>query len=272
MKSQDPEKDGHVGHAHDGAFGRSGELPRAITPDCLWTGRCLASSVPDMHAHYSLYLLKGSEKTVLIDTGHPIHWDAVKRDVDAFLAGRPIDYIFPTHSELPHSGLLERWMREFPESVAVGDLRDYPLYYPSLQKRFRQVAAGDTLDLGDRQFLFLPPVWRDLPDTLWAFDTKDRILFLSDACAYFHAHVPGQCDHLSSEIAPPDIAMMQDFNDKALHWPRFTDSRPTFPEMDELIARLRPRLLAGAHGCVVDTPESTLPLFKQGIAMGPVAA
>ena len=253
-------------------FTRTGTLPRAITPDLLWTGRCIPSSVPNLHAHYALYLLKGSQRTVLIDTGHPIHWEPIKADVDAFLEGRPLDYIFPTHSELPHSGLLARWMREFPQAVAVGDMRDYPLYHPDLAPRFRQMAPGDSLDLGDRRLLFLPPVWRDLPDTLWAFDTKDRTLFLSDACAYFHAHVPGQCDHLSSEIAPPDIAIMRDFNDKALHWPRFTDSRPTFPEMDALIARLRPRFLAGAHGCVVDTPEETLPLFKQGIAIGPVAA
>ena len=253
-------------------FGRSGQLPRAITEDCLWTGRCLPSSVTDMHAHYSLYLLKGRDRTLLIDTGHPIHWAEIRADVARFLDGRRIDYIFPTHSELPHSGLLERWMRDFPEAVAVGDMRDYGLYHPQLAHRFRQVAPGDSLDLGDRRFLFLPPVWRDLPDTLWGFDTKDRILFLSDACAYFHGHVPGECDHFSSEIPPPDIAMMQDFNDKALHWPRFIDSRPSFPEMDELMARLRPRLLAGAHGCVVDTPEETLPLFKQGIAMGPGAA
>jgi len=260
------------GAHHRPDFGQTGTLPRAVTPDCLWTGRCLPSSLPDMHAHYSLYLLKGLKATVLIDTGHPIHWDEVKADIDAFLDGRAIDYIFPTHSELPHSGLLERWMREFPEAIAVGDMRDYPLYYPSLASRFRQVSPGDSLDLGDRDFIFLPAVWRDLPDTLWAFDTKDRILFLSDACAYFHAHVPGQCDHLSSEIAPPDVAIMQDFNDKALHWPRFTDSSPSFGELDEMMARLRPRLLAGAHGCVVDTPEETLPLFKEGIAMGPVAA
>jgi flavorubredoxin len=248
---------------HD--FGRSGTLPRLITPDCLWTGRCIPSSVPGLHAHYAFYVLRGRDKVVLVDTGHPMHWEEVRADVEAFLQGRPVDYVFPTHSELPHSGLLRAWLERYPDAVAVGDMRDWPLYQPDLAHRFRQMEAGESLDLGDRRLVFLPPVWRDLPDTLWAFDTRDGILFLSDACAYFHAHVPGQCDHLSSEIAPPDVAIMRDFNDKALHWPKFTDSRPSFPEFDELMARLRPRLLAGAHGCVVDTPAETLPRFKQGI-------
>lgn len=86
--------------------------------------------------------------------------------MDAFLVGRPLDQVFPTHSELPHSGLLERWMREFPQAAAVGDMRDYPLHYPHLAHRFRQVSPGDSLELGDRRLLSLPPVWRDLPDPL----------------------------------------------------------------------------------------------------------
>jgi flavorubredoxin len=249
------------------SFARTGNLPRQITESCLWSGGCIPSSVDGMHAHYSFYAIRGREKTLLVDTGHPMHWPAVQEDIARFLGGRTLDYIFPTHSELPHSGLLEQWLHAYPESVAVGDLRDYGLYYPQLTGRFRQVSAGDRLDLGDRELLFVPPVWRDLPDTLWAFDTADRILFLSDACAYFHAHAPDQCDHFSSEVEPPDIDMMRYFNDKALHWPRYTDSRPGAAEFDALMAELSPRLLAGAHGCVVDTPEAILPRFKTGLAM-----
>ncbi len=251
------------------SFERTGHLPRRITPSCLWTGGCIPSSVDGMHAHYSMYVVRGSERTLLVDTGHPLHWAEVEADVERFLDGRPVDFVFPTHGELPHGGLLERWLRKYPDALAVGDLRDYHLYYPGLVDRLHQVAPGDVLPLGDRDLLFVPAVWRDLPDTLWAFDPLDRILFLSDACAYFHGHAPDQCDHLSSEIAPPDVAMMRHFNAKALHWPRFTESRPGAEEFDALLAHLGPRLLAGAHGCVVDTPEASVPLFKVGLAMGP---
>ena len=56
-----------------------------------------------------------------------------------------------------------------------------------------------------------------------------------DACACFHPHTPGQSDHFTSEIAPPDVPLMQDFNSKALHWPRFTDSTDSFAVMDALL-------------------------------------
>lgn len=89
-------------------------------------------------------------------------------------------------------------------------------------------APGEAIDLGDRDFAVLPATRRGLPDSLWGWDPKDRILFLSDACACFHPHTPGQSDHLTSEIAPPDVPLMQDFNARALHWPRFTDSTDSF--------------------------------------------
>jgi len=247
-------------------WNRSGALPRLIAPDCLWTGGCIAASVPGFLAHYSCFLLKGSRASVLVDTGHPMHADQVERDITAFLGDRPLDFIFPTHGELPHAGLLERWLRKWPDAVAVGDMRDWHLYLPDLAHRFRQVAPGDTLDLGDRDFAFLPAIWRDLPDSLWGWDPKDRILFLSDACACFHPHTPGQSDHFTSEIAPPDVPLMQDFNAKALHWPRFTDSTDSFAVMDALLARLNPRLLCSAHGAVVDRPLDLMPLFKAGLA------
>ncbi|MGK7866626.1 MBL fold metallo-hydrolase [Falsiroseomonas sp. E2-1-a20] len=244
----------------------TGSLPRLIAPGCVWTGGCMAASVSGMLAHYSCFLLMGSQRSILIDTGHPAHAEQVERDVVAALAGRPLDYIFPTHAELPHSGLLERWLSRWPQAVAVGDLRDWPLYLPHLTDRMRHVEGGETLDLGDRNFLFVPPVWRDLPDTLWGFDPTTRILFLSDACACFHPHTPGQSDHLSSEVAAPEVALMQDFNSKALHWPRFTDNAEGNAAMDALLARLDPAMLASAHGAVVDNWRDMLPLFKAGMA------
>ncbi len=245
------------------AWRKTGALPRLIRPDVLWSGGCLDSSYSgaSVHGHFSMYAIRGRDKTVIIDTGHPMHWDAVEYDIEAFLAGRPLDYVFPTHAEFPHAGLLGQWMRKFPNATVVGNLRDYGLYYPEAAHRFRNVAPGDSLDLGDRKLVFVPPVWRDLPDTLWAFDTLDRILFVSDAFAYLHPHQPGQCDFLISEHPAPDLKMIQYFNERAMQWTRFTDARVTFADMDTLLQKLKPALLAGAHGGVVDTVAAMLPLF-----------
>src|SRR5690606_2484328 len=119
----------------------------------------------------------------LIDTGHTGHWSTLEPDVEQFLRGRPLDYVFVTHAEFAHGGALPLWMAKYPEAVCVGPMDNYHLCYPEFADRVRTVAAGDHLDLGDRRLVFIPAIWRDLPRSLWGFDATDRTLFVSDAFA-----------------------------------------------------------------------------------------
>lgn len=246
----------------------TGMLPRVVTESLLWTGGCLSIDYygQTVFGHFSVYLVKGRDKTILIDTGHPIHWPQLERDVERFLDGRSLDYVFPTHAELPHSGLLPKWLEKYPDAVAIGDLRDYDLYYPHLVHRFRTVTVGDHVDLGDRRFTFVPAVWRDVPTTLWAFEDGDRTLFVSDAFAYLHYHHPGETDFLTSEAPPPDLRMIQFFNERALQWTRFTDVEATFADLDALLDVLDPAMIAPSHGGVIDEPDKMTPLVKHGMS------
>lgn len=243
-----------------------GTLPRVVIPDLLWTGGCLPFNYRSemVHGHFSTYLVRGSEKTILIDTGHPVHWKKVERDVEQFLAGRPLDYVFLTHGEFPHAGLVAQWLEKYPNAIAVGHIPEYPLYYPELAHRMKVVHPGDSLDLGDRHMFFVPAVWRDLV-TLWAFDTKDRVLFVSDAFGYLHYHKDGECNRTTSELPPPDAIMMQYLNERALYWTGYTDVRVTFGDLDTLLQRLKPRLIAPAHGGLVDNAQATATVFKEGM-------
>ncbi|WP_332682473.1 MBL fold metallo-hydrolase [Bosea sp. (in: a-proteobacteria)] len=249
----------------------TGRFPRKLSDTLLWTGGCLNIDYHgrNVHSHVCTYLIRGSEKTMLVDTGNAYDSRRVEQDIEAFLDGRTLDYIFPTHGELPHCGLLTRWMDKYPESIAVGALRDFPLYYPEHAHRMRNVAAGDAIDLGDRRIVFVPPIWRDLRDTLWAFDTTERSLFVSDAFAYLHYHEDGQCDLLTSEQPLPDVRMIQFFNERAMYWTRHTDPQHSFEDIDEMIRVLEPEIIATAHGGVVDEREAMLPLVKRGMTVRP---
>ncbi len=246
----------------------TGELPRVVTPNLLWTGGCLSIEYQGelAHGHFSTYVVLGSEKSILVDTGHASHWKAAEKHVEEFLDGRPLDYVFPTHAEFPHGGLAAHWMKKYPNAICVGDVPEYPLYWPDLASRIRQVAVGDEIDLGDRKMVFVPAIWRDLK-SLWAFDTVGRVLFVSDGFSYLHYHKAGQCDFMTSEHAPPDVKLVQFFNERALRWTRYTDTRETFADIDEMLKRLDPLLIAAAHGGVIDTP-SMIPLLKSGMLMG----
>ncbi len=248
----------------------TGSLPRAIASDFLWTGSCLHAEYNGsiVHGHFSTHLVVGSEKTILVDSGHPIAWPTLEGEIEQFLDGRPLDYLFATHGEFPHAGLLPNWLRKYPNCIALGALPDYRYFYPDFAHRIRVVAAGDRIDLGDREFIFLPAIWRDLNSTLWGFETRHRTLFVSDAFAYLHYHEDGQCDFMSSEHPAPDIKLLQFFNERALQWTKFQDPRRTYADIDKIFTMFRPRLIAPGHGGMIDTVEEMLELSKRGMLIG----
>ncbi len=243
------------------------ELPRLLTPDVLWTGGCIELTVrgEHVHSHFSNYVVRGSRTSVLVDTGHPMHADQIEQAFDGFLGDAAPDYIFTTHLEYPHCGLLPKWLQKYPSAVVIGDVRDYELYYPEHAGRFVQKNPGDFVDLGDRRFVVVPAIWCDLKETLWGFDTKDRILFVADGFSATHHHIPGHCGLTASEQPIPDREMMRTINELALQWTRYTDASVTFDELDELLGLLQPRIIAPAHGAVIDQPAVMLPRIKDGM-------
>ncbi len=150
-------------------------LPRLLTSGVLWTGGCMELDLRGelVHSHFANYVVRGSQKTLMLDTGHPIHADRIEQAVESFLGDAGLDYILVTHAEFPHCGLLPKWLAKYPQAMAVGDVRDYHLYYPEHQHRFVQMGIGESIDLGDRRIVLVPAIWFDLKDTIWAFDPND---------------------------------------------------------------------------------------------------
>ena len=247
----------------------SSATSRLLFPDLLWTGSCISFPFRDelLHSHVSCYLVAGSEKTVLIDTGWLAAWPGIERDVSDFLNGRPLDYVFVTHPELPHIGAIRWWFEKYPNCIGLGDIRDNDLYYPDLVDRFRMVKPGDRVDLGDRELVIVPALWRDLPTTLWAFETLNRVLFVADAFSFLHFHQEGQCRKTTSEQPAIDIELMRFFNEKALSWTQYVDVRSTYGELDRLLAMLKPKMIASAHGNLIDNLPEILPQIKESMSV-----
>jgi flavorubredoxin len=81
----------------------TGNLPRRIRDDLLWAGGAVGVQFrgQTVYGHFSCFVIKGSDKTLLVDSGHPMHWEQLSVEVPRFLDGRPIDYIFASHGEFP---------------------------------------------------------------------------------------------------------------------------------------------------------------------------
>jgi len=104
---------------------------------------------------YNSYLVRGSRKTVLIDTVDPTQHDVLfenLRPVDA------IDYVVAHHGEQDHSGSIPAVLEKYPKAQVVcspkakGILMDL-LAVP--EERFIMVGDGETLSLGNLTLEFL---------------------------------------------------------------------------------------------------------------------
>jgi flavorubredoxin len=247
-----------------------------MAPGLHWLGSCLevlpriqAAYLKDagtsiLHAHQSFYLITGSERTVIVDTGQPQHWPLIERQLERVLAGRTLDYVFPTHPEFVHYGLLPYWLRKYPNARALGDIRNFHLYHPDLIDRCETRRPGEVIDLGDRSLLVVEAIIHDIPNSLWAYDTGSRTLFSSDAFAYSHAHNAGECALTSRELPAnlDDVAMTIS---SALHWARYVDdTRPLFARIDDFRRDHPVDAIAPAHGSFVLDPGLMMDVLSRG--------
>lgn len=258
---------------------------RNIAPGVFWLGGCLSaySAGEEVHYHVSSYLVVGSRASILVDTGDPAHRELVLAQLDAALAGRTLDYVFPTHPEIPHAGNLPAILDRYPTARVVGDVRDYWLHYPEFGGRFDPRRAGDRIDLGDREFRFVPAYIRDLENTLWGHDSGARMLFVSDGFSFVHdvpapesgdvaihhvpapdgedepVHRPGQCRLTSGEMpVPPSVEQAAYGTGKALYWTKFVDVSSAFRAIERTLDELPTVLIGPAHGNVIDDVDGML--------------
>jgi flavorubredoxin len=238
-------------------------FPRPIAENLQWIGGCSAlfldKSKPDLvHSALNTYLIIGSEKTLLIDTGHPGTWpgygDALVRALD----GRTLDYVMPTHPEIPHAGALTLLYDRYPEMTVVGDVRDYFLYHPDIpESSYRPMGAGESLDLGDRRFEFLPALFKDLNNTVWGFDHGTGTLFCADGFAYFHWHSEGSCGYTTDELGITPDAEKYAVMTEIVSGISMLDLTEKIAAFESLIETMAPTIIAPAHGTVVtDIPAA----------------
>lgn len=139
---------------------------------------------------YNSYLVRGSEKTVLIDTvWRPFAAEFItnlKKEIDL----NKIDYIIANHGETDHSGSLPELLREIPgtpvycSSAGVKSLRGQ--YHG--EWNFQPVKTGDKIDLGGgKELVFVEAKMLHWPDSMFCYLTGDNILFPNDAFGQHYA-------------------------------------------------------------------------------------
>lgn len=166
---------------------------RKIKEDVYWMGsvdwdrRLFDALVPlPDGTSYNAYLIKGSEKTALIDTVDP---PMAKEFMGQLEGVKNIDYIISSHAEQDHSGTIMQVLEKYPNSKLIStpkakdllkDLLDIP------ENFFVSIEDGETLSLGDKTLKFIFTPWVHWPETMVTFLEEDKILF---SCDFFGSHI-----------------------------------------------------------------------------------
>lgn len=243
---------------------------REVGPGLHWIATCNLITREGMvhHSHTSPYLILGEEKTALVDTGPPHHRAGVLKAIEDLLDGRPLDYVVPTHTELPHAGNLGALLAAWPDAAICGEVSDYHLYFPHLADSLVPMTSGERLELGGTTLTMVDAVVRDLPNSTWAYDERSKTLFVSDALGFSHYHEADECTLLSTELTRvPTVEQIGYLSDAALYFTRFVELGVYFEEFDELIAAYPIERMAPAHGAFISNPDELVPAIKEGMGM-----
>lgn len=150
---------------------------------------------------YNSYLVRGTEKTALIDCVKRPFAGEFLNNVEEIVPVGKIDYVVVNHSEPDHAGALVDLLDRNP-AVTVLLSRSAKTFVDNLVNAgfpFRIVGDNDELSLGGKTLRFINAPFLHWPDTILTYLVEDKILF--------------PCDFLGAHYASPHT-----FNDE-LHEP-----------------------------------------------------
>ena len=136
---------------------------------------------------YNSYLVKGSDKTVIIDTVKDTFLEEYLNNIQDVTSFDKIDYIVLNHAEPDHSGSLEKVLEKAvnakvvcsrPASMMVAELVNRQIDYII-------VGTGDSLDLGDISLDFFNTPYLHWPETMFTYLKAEKVLF---PCDFFGSH------------------------------------------------------------------------------------
>ena len=169
--------------------------PREFVPGIFsvgvvdWDRRLFDSLIPlPDGTSYNAYLIKGSEKTALIDTVDRKMPEVLLDNLD-FLGIKHLDYIISNHSEPDHSGAIPHVSAKHPEAQIVCTPRAKDLLIDLFHlpaEKFKPVNDLETISLGDRTLQFIHAPWVHWPETMLTYLKEDKILF---PCDFFGSHI-----------------------------------------------------------------------------------
>ena len=187
----------------------------------------------------NIYLISGSEKTALVDTGTGFASDAICSSLQKLLAGRHLDMVFLTHRHFDHVGGLEAIIDMFhPDDVYAGHRDAEPLRQGDSESTLgvnfggsipmldvTDVRDGDIFDLGGHRLRVIETPGHTV-GSICILDETSQSLFSGDTF-FFNGY--GRCDHPTGSIGDLIVSLkkLKNYQFKSLypgHGPSIKDN------------------------------------------------
>jgi len=204
---------------------------------------------------YNSYLIKGSEKTALIDTVDPT-MDSVLINHLNQLGVERIDYVIANHAEQDHSGTIPQVLERYPDAKVVTTPKGKGMLIDLLlipDDRFIAVSDGETLSLGDRTLEFIHAPWVHWPETMLTYLREDKMLF---PCDLFGSHLATTDLYVTDEGQVYEAA-------KRYYAEIMMPFRTTIKKNLEKIKDLEIEIIAPSHGPAYDKPYFILNAYRE---------
>ncbi len=151
---------------------------------------------------YNAYLIRGEEKTALIDTVKAPFTREYLQNVERLAGDRGVDYVVVNHTEPDHSGALDKVLERYPQATVVctrpGENFLRQIFNHPMKTHI--VSEGEEIDLGGRTLKFFLAPYLHWPDTMFTWLPEEKLLFSCDA---FGAHF---CSETLFDDETPDFS------------------------------------------------------------------
>ena len=208
--------------------------------------------------NYNAYLVKGKEKTVLIDTVNPTMADVLIENLKR-LNIKVLDYVIANHAEQDHSGALPQILDIYPNAKVVCTPKCKPMLMDLLfipENKITTVDDGETISLGGRTLKFIHAPWVHWPETMLTYLNEDRILFT--------------CDLFGSHLATSDLFVTDEptvyVAAKRYYAEIMMPFRTVIRKNLEKIKDLEIEIIAPSHGPVHNKPDFILNAYREWVS------
>ena len=208
---------------------------------------------------YNAYLVKGSQKTALLDASDPSKEAELMEQLEQV---EKVDYVIAHHAEQDHSGALPAVLKKYPASQLICSQKASGMLMDLLElpaERVRTVEDGEKLSLGDRTLEFIYTPWVHWPETMSTYLPEEKILF---SCDFFGSHLATNEVFVTNEAEVLRAA-------KRYYAEIMMPFRVPIQKNLERLAGHEIKMIAPSHGPVYDKPELIVDAYKDWVSGEP---